>query len=336
MSMRKLIVAIVAVCLLSTGFLMANGSQEAAPKAAEKIILKVGYENNPGEPVDVAAQKWAELAAERSNGRIELQLFPSSQLGSKVDLTEQMKMGSNVITITDGSFLMDFVPDIGILSGPFLGTTWDEYFTLTSSPWFDEQVAKLEKTGLTVLTANWAYGDRHIISKQAVRTPADLEGVKIRCPNNELFIKTINGMGATATPMPWGDAYPALAQGVIEGVENPIPVLYGSKMYESAKYLNLTGHIKLLAMWIGGADFFNGLPADMKQIIMETGDEAGLTLNASLDKSDKEAMEELKAAGVTIVDDVDVAAFQKAVRPVYDSFSQWSPGLYETVKANMK
>jgi len=330
--MKKIMIVMMVAMLLSLP-LFANGSQEAKD---DTVIIKVGYENNPGEPIDVAANNWARLLKERSGGRVEMQLFPSSQLGTKNDLTEQMSMGSNVITITDGSFLMDFVPDIGILSGPFLGSSWDEYFKLTSSKWFDDQVAKLEAKGLTVLTANWIYGERQMLTTVPVREPKDLSGLKIRCPNNELFIKTIDAMGATPTPMPWGDAYPAIAQGVIEGVENPIPVLYGSKIYENAKYLDLTGHIKMIAMWIGGADFFAGLPDDVVKMIKETGDEAGLILNKSILKSDNEAIESLKAEGVTIVDDVDVAVFAEAVRPVYDSFDQWTPGLYDTVRSYMK
>lgn len=99
---KRLIAILMALTLMVT--LVGCGGGDSTEKAgdAEKIVIKVAYENNPGEPIDKAVREWGKLAAEKSNGKIEMQFFPSSQLGSKTDLVEQMKMGSNVITLTDG------------------------------------------------------------------------------------------------------------------------------------------------------------------------------------------------------------------------------------------
>lgn len=305
-------------------------------KKKEKIVLKVGYENNPGEPLDEACKEWAKLVKERSGGDIEIQLFPSSQLGSKKDLTEQMLMGANVITITDPSFLMDYVPDIGIISGPYLVDSYEQLFKLFDSSWYKEQVSQLEEKGLTIVADNWIYGDRHTLATKPVRTPDDLAGLKIRVPNNELSIKMMEAMGGTPTPMPLGEVYPALAQGVVDGAENPLPVLYGAKLYEGAKYLSLTEHMNMVIFWIGSAEFFDSIPEDAAKLIKQAGHDAGLYKNEMVEASVKESLQQFKDEGVEIIEDVDKALFRERVREIYDDFPNWSEGLYDRVQAAMK
>lgn len=297
--------------------------------------IKVSYENNPDEPVDLAAKHWKNIVEEKSNGRLKLELYPSSQLGSKVDVIEQMKKGSNVIALADASFLMDYVPDIGILSAPYLTDNYDQLFTLTRSDWFKELSTQLQDKGLHILTSNWIYGTRHTLVDREVTKPEDFKGLKIRVPNNKLFISTIELMGATPTPMPLGDVYPALSQGIVNGVENPLPVLYGAKLHEQVKYLSLTGHTLLIAQWIGGQKFIETLPEDLLAILKETGDEAGVFGNEIVQKAEQETVGQMKEAGLT-VSEVDQAAFREAVKDIYNQFTEWTPGLYDTVQNILK
>lgn len=335
---KKWIAALTAAALLVSVGLAGCGSTSNTPAKSgndEKIVIKVGYENNPGEPVDKAAQEWVRLAKEKSGGKVELQLFPSSQLGSKKDLIEQMMTGSNVITIGDASFLMDYVPDIGIISGPYLADNYDQLFKLTKTDWFKGLEKQLEGKGLHIVSTNWIYGTRHIVSKKPIATPADMQGQKIRVPNNKLFIETIKAMGGIPTPMAWGDTYTALTQGTVEGAENPVPVLFGSKMYESAKNLSLTGHIDLISQWIGGQKFWETLPADVQKAVTDSAEEAGLFMNKQIEAADKDAIAQMKAAGVNVVES-DKAAFREAVKGVYQKFPEWSPGLYDKVQGLLK
>ncbi|GAA0180985.1 C4-dicarboxylate TRAP transporter substrate-binding protein [Clostridium sediminicola] len=338
--MFKRVIASVLCVVLSMATLVGCGKKasneqgDGTAEKKEKIVIKVGYENNPGEPIDVAVNEWARLVKERSNGEIELQLYPSSQLGSKKDLTEQMTMGGNVITISDGAALMDYVPDIGILTGPFLADNYDEMDKAVNSEWFAENVAKLEEKGITVLTANWHYGEMHLITKEPVKAPEDLKGMKVRCPNSSLFISITEAMGATPTPMPLSDLYTALAQGVVEGAYNPLPVLYGTKMHEQAKHLSLTGHIKIQSIWIASDKFIKSLPADAVELVKTAGNDAGLFLNKNNEEAEKKATEDMKAAGVEIID-VDKSLFRETVSDFYNTIPEWSEGLYERVREEM-
>ena len=297
---------------------------------AETVTIKVAYGNQPGEPVDLAAREWARLVRQRSGGRVILQLFPSNQLGSQKDVTEQAMMGGNVLQITDPAFLMDLVPDMGILAGPFLCDSYDELLYLVETDWWKRLEQELRRRGLRIVAGNWLYGTRHTLASKPIHTPEDFHGMKIRCPNADMMIRAIEGMGATPAPMALSDLYPALAQGVVDGAENPLPVLYGAKLHEQVKYCSLTGHILILSQFVGGEQFFASLPQDVQDLLEETGREAGLYMNDLIVRAEAETAGQLKAEGVTF-NEVDKAAFREASRSVYDSFPLWTPGLYDHV-----
>jgi tripartite ATP-independent transporter DctP family solute receptor len=319
-----------AACVLGLSLCFGAGAALSA-----EYSIKIAYENNPGEPIDKAVNEWARLFAQKTGGKGELKLYPSSQLGSKKDVMEQMKLGSAVITIADGGFFADYVPDFGILMGPYLGKDYTDVFKLVGSPWFDEMEGKLADKGFRILTSNWLYGSRHMVAKKPVRTVADLKGLKIRVPNNRIQIDAIQTLGATPTPMPLAEVYPALTTGVIDGAENPIPVLFGQKHLEPAKYLILTGHLDNISQWVTGEDYFRKLPPDIQKALTESGDEAGDFMTGIIQQAEKETIEKMKKEGVTVIE-VDRAAFREAARPTYSHFPEWSPGLYDKAQSYMK
>lgn len=306
----------------------------ALPGWAADVTVKIAYENNPGEPVDQMMHKWADLVKERSEGKIEFELYPSSQLGSKEDVIEQAKMGVNVITIADAGFLVDYDPDWGVLYGPYLADNVEALFRVYDGEWFKEKEQKLREQGIRIVIPNYMYGTRHILAKKKIEKPADMAGLKIRTPNNEMQIKAIELMGGTPTPMPLGDVYPALTQGVIDGVENPLTVLHGQKLDEQAKQLSLVGYITSAAFWLGGESYFQSLDPEMVKLIEETGHEIGLESQKVAIADEAKALEEMKAVGVEVTTP-DIAAFKEATRPFYEQFPDWTPGLYERIQADI-
>ncbi|MDR2661549.1 MAG: C4-dicarboxylate TRAP transporter substrate-binding protein [Treponema sp.] len=337
--MKKRVLVLAALALLITaGTVWAGGGAQSgaggAATAAKPVVIQIGYENNPGEPVDLAINEWKRLIEERSKGSMKVEVFPSSQLGSKNDIIDQMLAGMNVITLADGAFYADRgVPDLGITFGPYLFASWDEAWKLTKSDWWKGQLKLLEVQGLKILTANWIYGDRHTLTKRPIRQVSDFRGQKIRVPNNLIQVKGLEVMGATPTPLPLGEVYTALQQGVIDGLENPLPVLYNGKFHEVAKYLTLDAHVKNFTTWLCGMTFFNSLTPEQQTILMETGDEAGLFNNRLQDNLAAETLARFKAEGVEIIE-IDMAAFQNQARQFYtlpDFTSRWSPGLFDTV-----
>ncbi|GGA59418.1 C4-dicarboxylate TRAP transporter substrate-binding protein [Pelagibacterium lentulum] len=325
--MNKLTTGLLAAVMLSVSPLAVQ---------AQDVTIRVAYENNPGEPTDLVMQYWQELIAERSNGEIALELYPSSQLGSKTDITDQAIMGLNVITITDVGFLAEYEPDLGILYGPYLTDDPQKLFDIYDGEWFTEMSEKLRtEHGVRIVLPNLLYGVRHLISTRPVRSPEDMQGLKVRVPNNIMQIRAIEAMGAVATPMPLGDVYTALAQGVIDAVENPIAVLYGQRFHEEADHLSLIGYLTNTAMFVGGEAFFSTLSDEHMQIVEETAYEAGLYSQELITNLDNEMLEEMVAAGVEVIE-VDIAPFQELTRSVYEGFPEWSEGLYEMIQAQLQ
>jgi len=306
-----------------------------APAAdAKPVTIKVAYENNPGEPIDKAMHYWKDLLAERSKGEITLDLYPSSQLGSKKDVTEQAMMGLNIITLSDVGFLVDFDPDLGILFGPYLTDDPQKLFKIYESDWFKKKDAELRKKGIHIVMSNYLYGVRQILAKKPINTPDDMKGMKIRVPNNVMQIKAIEAMGATPTPMPLGEVYPALTQGLIDGVENPISVLYGQKLHEQAKYLSMVGYITNTSLWLGGEAFFETLPPEQVKMIHETAFETGLYSQKIVTELDNQMIGKMKEAGVTVIYP-DIKPFKEKAKAVYTQFPKWTPGLYDQIQAEL-
>lgn len=308
-----------------------DSSKDGEVKGDEKVVINVAYGNQPGEPIDQLAKKWKELAEEKSDGKLELVLYPSSQLGSEKDVVEQAIMGNNVVIFTGYDFLMDYVPDVGILTAPYLTEDFDDLLYLTTTDWFKEQTEKLNTEGIDIVTTNTIYGKRQLMTTEPVLTPNDLKGMKIRVPNNQMYIKSFEALGAVPTPMPLADLYTALQQGLIDGAENPLPVLKGSKMNEIAKHLSLTEHTKIMSPWIAGTAFMESLPEDLVKILKESGDEAGEYAKAITDQESETVLAEFEAEGIEI-HEVDLKPFKEAAKSVYTSFPDWTPNLYETIQ----
>lgn len=305
-------------------------------KGSDDVIkINVAYGNQPGEPIDEMAKKWKSLVEEKSDGKLQLKLYPSSQLGSEKDVVEQAIMGNNVIIFTGYDFLMDYVPDAGILTAPYLTDDFEDLLYLTTTDWFKDLSADLSKEGIEIVNTNTIYGKRQLMTKDPVLTPEDLKGMKIRVPNNNMYIKSFEALGATPTPMPLGDLYTSLQQGLVDGAENPLPVLAGSKTQEVVKNLTLTEHTKIMSPWIAGTTFIDSIPDDLVKVLIETGNEAGEYGNEIAEEEAEKFLKEFEEQGVK-VHEVDLAPFKEKAKSVYTAFPDWTPGLYETIQDLIK
>ena len=337
--MKRIVLGAVSA-LLAAAMLTGCGSGQQSAAKDGKVVIQVGYENNPGEPFDKGVNKWKELLEQKSNGTMVIETYPSSQLGSKNDLIDQMIAGQPVVTLADGAFYADRgVKDFGIVFGPFLFDNWDQCWKLVKSQWYADKSTELEGKGQKMLGATWVYGARHTLTTKPVNSVEDLKGMKIRVPNNAIQVKGFEVLGAVPTPMPLGDTYTALQQGTIDGVENPLPVLYNGKFQEVAKYLILDGHVKNFTTLVCGTQFFNTLTPEQQKLLIETCEEAGLYNNEQQAASEKEVLEKFRNEGVTVVEPSNTVlqGFHDAAKKFYDlpDFG-WSKGLYDTVKSAMQ
>ncbi|MBU2961157.1 C4-dicarboxylate TRAP transporter substrate-binding protein [Citreicella sp. C3M06] len=319
---------------LTKSLLGATTAMLLAMPAMAETTVRIAYENNPGEPADMVMNHWKDLVAEASDGDVVLELYPSSQLGAKKDVIEQAMLGVNVITIADVGFLTDYDPDLGILFGPFLTDDAESLFKIYESDWFKQKEAALQEQGIHIVIKNYLYGTRQLLATKKVETPEDLQGMKIRTPNNIMQIRAIEAMGGTPTPMALGDVYPALTQGVIDGVENPLPVLYGQKLHEQAKELSMISYLQNTSLWLGGQAYFDTLDPEVIEMLHETGHQAGIYSQEVAAAQDEKILEEMTAAGVTVTYP-DTAPFKEKAMAVYGMFPEWSDGLYDQIQAQL-
>lgn len=333
--MKKLFSAV--LLLISVLLVGCSGDKkEEAVKNDNVIIVQFGHDNNPGDPVQEAALYWAKILEERSNGKMKLEVFPSGQLGSKSDLIDQMLAGDAIVAIGNGPFYADRgVPDLGIMQAPYLFENWEQLDKLVASDWWKEKEAELEKSGLKIVGNNWRYGVRHTITTKPVKKVADLKGMKVRTQSSTVHVKGFEVLGATPTPMALSEVYTSLQQGTIDGLENPLSVIYSGKYQEVAKYLMLDGHIRDLSSICIGTQFFNSLTKEQQDLLISTCTEAGEYQNKLAAKADEECIEKFKKEGVTITE-IDFDEFQKAAEPFYSDktlLNTWSEGLVERIKS---
>ena len=329
MSFKKIAVCVLAAMLLTVV------SAPAAPVSANEILVRLAFENSMHEPIGQALQYWRDNLNAMNVG-LRVELFPDSMLGSKNEVIDSMLLGEAVITLADGAFYADYgVPDFGIVFGPFLFNSWEEAWTLTGSDWYAEQAAALEGRGLRILASNWAYGARHLMTSSPVRTVDDLSGMRIRVPGNRIQALGFDAMGAAATGMPLGEVYQALQTGVVDGVENPLSVLYGRSFQEVTSYIILTGHVLNFTTWVTSADWFNSLTQEQQNALVTTLYEAGIYNNVLADEADEVYAQRMIDAGITIYSPSEevLNAFRERARVFYTWGHEfnWSEGLYERV-----
>lgn len=319
-----------------------TAAAEEKPQTVEPIVIRVGHDAHPGEPFYAGCEKWKELLEAKSNGAMQLELYPSGQLGSKDDLLDQIATGEAICTLADGAYFYDRgVKDFGIVFGPYLFDSWDEAYKLYESSWYQEQADKLaEVAKLKIVASNWRFGVRHTLTTKPVQSLADFHGIKLRVPTNVIQLKGMEVLGTAPTPMALGEVYTALQQGTIDGVENPVALLYYGKFHEVAKYLLLDSHVYNITNLVVGVDFFNSLTKEQQQMLMDTCKEAGLYQNKLSEESDIALIKKMQDEGVTVIEPTPEfkQELKEASKKFYTlpDFKDWSPNLYETVKAAMK
>lgn len=285
---------------------------------AADYTLSVNTALATSDPLYKGLEAFQANVAERTDGAIEIKLFPGSQLGPDEDVLEQARAGAPVAVIVDGGRLAVFQKEFGVLGAPFLASGYDGIRKVVTSDMFEEWVDALhDSSGHQVLSFNWWQGERHLLTKKAIDSPADLSGVRMRTPGAPVWIETIKAMGATPTPMPWAEVYSAIQQNVIDAAEAQFPAIVGAKLNEVVTHITKTGHINLITGMVTSAQWFDSLPDDLQVILREealkAGDIASYGTRDSLDQIEAD----LVASGIVITAP-DVTPYREATAGVYD------------------
>lgn len=287
--------------------------------AEDTFTLRFNHVLGPNEPFHAGFTSWAERVAERTNGGLTIEVFHSSQLGVEEDIIEQIRQGANIGQNTDSARLGNYVPGIAVVNGPYFVSSIDEAFALTESPtmqgWMDELA---DDHGIQVVCFDWVQGFRHFFTNEPIRTPADLEGLRIRTPPAPIWQESIRALGAVPTAMNFGDVYPGLQQRAIDGAGLVYPNITAANLNEVLEYANETAHILLVNFQVVSSQWFNGLPEDYQNALVEECRVAGQDTTAVIAEATEAAKQQLIEAGMTITDNIDIEAFRAAGDAAYE------------------
>lgn len=321
--------------ILSMNVLVAGGRPEAAAEEDYKIVLRLSHVFNPAEQLSKSMDTVAERIYERTNGAVEIQTFPQAQLPAYKEGVEQVVRGANFISAEDPSFIGDYVPDMTALYAPMMYQSFDEYVALVRTELVQNMVAQAEAQGIKILALDYIYGFRNMITREPVRTPADLAGKQIRVPGTDLYINTLTNMGGIANPLPWGETLSAVQQGVVDGLEGSEFTNIGNRVYETgATHVSLTRHILGTVGVYINIDVWNGIPEQYRNIVQEEFTRGAAEGNQILLNDHAAVVAELEANGVTF-HEVDGEAFRAALAPMYQEQPGMTPGVFDAIFAEL-
>jgi TRAP-type C4-dicarboxylate transport system substrate-binding protein len=324
--------------LLATSLIVAAMTGCSRPSSEDefKIVLRLSHVFSPKEDLAISMETVAENIFEKTNGAVKILTYPQGQIATYKDGVEMVVRGAYFISVEDPSYIGDYVPEFTALVGPMLYRNFEEYTSLVKTPLVQGWIEKIEQKGIKVLSLQYIFGFRNLITDKVIRTPEDLSGIKLRTPGSKLFIETINAMGATATPLPWGETFSAVQQGVVDGLEGSDFTNADTKVYETGKKnVALTNHFLGTAGVYISTEVWAKIPPQLQTIIEDEFTTEADNLVQRLKAKHAHVVKELEGHGVEF-NDIDRPAFEQRTIKLYDSLPGVNRGMYNNIQAELR
>ena len=285
----------------------------ATVQAAEKpIVMKLANANPAGDIKDRVALKMAELAKEKTNGRVIVEVYSGGQLGDWRDAVEGLGMGMNEIVLESLGALDAYDERANIDAIPYLYRDVDHFKKMWYGPMGDKILTTVGDAAGFKILGPMNRGARIVTSKVPFKNLAELKGLKIRAPNIQVYIETWRALGAAPTPLALTETFTAIQQNTVVAQENPTIESYGHSFYDVCKYLVETNHVFSADMFIFSKKYWDNLPADIQKAMTEAITEAAQWRNEETMKMEAEYKKMFQEKGVTIIEP-DRAEFMKAL-----------------------
>lgn len=291
-----------------------------APDAGAPRELTFGHVGEPGSLFALSADEFAQRANARLPEGWSVHTYGSSQLGGDELLLQKIKLGT-VDFALPSTVMSSQIDAFGLFEMPYLVRDRDHMRAIESDVVWPELAPLAEAEGYRVL-AVWENGFRHVTNNvRPIASPADLSGVKLRTPRGVWRVRLFQGLGANPTPMALSEVFVGLQTGVIDGQENPLAQIWGSKLHEVQEYLSLTGHVYTPAYVVVSPSRWDALPDDVRTILEEEARAVQAFVHETAAQLDNDLLEEIRNAGVG-VNDPDPDAFLAASQGVYDEYGE--------------
>src|SRR4030042_6653570 len=242
----------------------------------------------------------AEKVAEKSQGRMKVEIFPSEQLGNEKECIEALQLGYLAMTKVSVAPMEGFVPQMKIFGIPYLFRDSEHYWKVLKGPIGKELLLAGESKGVRGL-CYYDAGSRSFYAKKEIKSPADLKGMKVRVMSSAMSMKMISAMGGSPTPMPWGELYTSLEQGVVDAAENNTPSYRTSRHYEVCKYYSLDEHTRLPDILVISTRVWKNLTPEFQQILQDAVDESVEYQRKIWTEAEEQDLKTVEAEGVTIL-----------------------------------
>ncbi|MEZ0482338.1 DctP family TRAP transporter solute-binding subunit [Planococcus sp. SSTMD024] len=318
-----LILLMLVLILAACGRPDSGGSSGEEGGDGETYTIRLAHLVPEEQSSHVAAVDFKEKLESESDGRITVELYPNGQLyGSDREAIEAVQLGNIEMTIPAVAAMASFNEKFQVFDLPFLFNNNEAAYEALDGELGQELMADLESNGLKGLVFG-ENGFRHVSNNEGpIEKPEDMEGLKMRTLESPLHTDTFNAFGANASPFAFGELYTALQQGTYDAMDCPISLYYTNKFYEVQDYLTLTGHVYAATSLLMNDDFYNSLPEDLQELLMEASEEFRDQQRELAQQQDAEFMEQLEAEGMQINDLTDEQrdAFREAAAPVYEKY----------------
>ena len=296
---------------------------------SDVTVLKLGHNLDTKHSVHIAMEYMAKRAAELSDGKLKIEIYPGGVLGSERESIELLQLGSLDITKVSAAAMEGFVEEYKIFGLPYIFKSKAHAFSVLDGPLGKSMLAKGEEFWLRGLCFYDA-GARSFYASKPIHTPSDLAGLKIRVMQSITAVEMIKSMGGSATPVSWGELYTALQSGVVDGAENNPPSYYLSHHYEVSRYYTLNEHTMIPDVLLMSTHAWKKLSDQKKEWLQQAVEESVVVQRAEWKKSEEESLSSLKKEGVEIIIP-DKEPFIKAVEGVYDIYRS-NPKIYDLIK----
>ncbi|RCS22134.1 ABC transporter substrate-binding protein [Phyllobacterium salinisoli] len=284
--------------------------------AQETRTLRLGMQGTAGDPQFQGVTEAARIIKEKSGGRLALEIFPNSQLGTFTEMMEQVTLGELDFTLNPFGGMDAWVPPAVLASTAYVVGDFDHLQKIIASDWGQGIVEEMRTKHNWRMVDSWYFGTRHTTANKPIEKPTDFAGMKLRVPNSAPLLSWAKAMGASPTPVAFAEVYLALQTNQVDGQENPLPIIDAMKFTEVQSHVSLTGHLVQDQLILMSENTWNALePADQK-IVVEAFETGGAVNNKLV--TDKEAglVDAFRARGIIVVEP-DKSAFRDAMKPVY-------------------
>ena len=291
------------------------GSTGETNADGEKVFhLRLAHNLAEDHAVHVAMTAWAEAVKEKSNGSISIQIFPNGTLGSETDCITIMRAGGLDMTKVSAATLGNFENDWNALSVPYVFNDKEHYYNVMDGEIAQDMYMLTEDSGFIGLTWLDSGSRSFYTANTPIRTPADLNGLKIRTMANEIHLEAWKAMGANPTPMAFGELFTAMQQGTVDGQENPLGIITGNKFEEIEKFCTLTEHVYTPYYVVMNLEKWNSLTAEQQDALTRAMEETTQRQYELSQKYEDEAVGVMEAAGckVRTLTDEEKLSFKEA------------------------